>query len=137
MANFRGIELESFFGKLIQEKFMSTYWGFFFKIGARLMRPYYWKTHPIVNFSKWDRLPQNGIVEKLGWVFQLYRMAHDPGNWNFGKFSGWVFQNLSIRAKKLDMVSSKGESCIALLWALWRWVIPRKNVTRDTWPYYL
>ena len=45
----------------------------------------------------------------FGWDFQFNGLAHDRINWNFGKFSEWVFQNLAIRIDqagifRLDMI---------------------------------
>ena len=48
-------------------------------------------------------------ISKKYWMsFPENRLCHTPGNWNFGKISGWVFQDLT----KLDKngISSTGDS---------------------------
>ena len=41
-----------------------------------------------------------GTNKKWGISFQEIRLCHTPEKWNFGKISGWVFQDLPIRVKR-------------------------------------
>ena len=68
-------------------------WNINFRLNA-----FIWMSFPV----KWPVSgSKNEISKRIGWVFPVKRSglswaAHDPENWNIGKISGWVFQDLLI-----------------------------------------
>ena len=58
----------------------------------------WWMNFPEIGLA---HAPEIEISKKYWMSFPEIRLYHTPENWNFGKFSGWVFQDLSIKVNKL------------------------------------
>ena len=91
IVKFLGNELDHLPGKLIHQKIMSTY-SIFFKPGS-WSRPFYWKTHPIVNW----RIFGHDTGRFTGMLIQKKAFSQKRYFTNSGAKSGWVFQDFTIR----------------------------------------
>ena len=53
--------------------------------------------------------PKLKFRKKVGWVFQVNGLGHDPEIENLRKISGWVFQDLTIRVNYNDFAWMKAK----------------------------
>ena len=58
--------------------------------------------------------PKLKFRKKVGWVFQVNGLGHDPEIENFRKISWWVFQDLTIRVKETYLKNF----CQSIQWIL-------------------